>query len=493
MISTTTPTDTKITVTPSDRIFLELGNNTYDYKDLLSELIDNALAARRHDTPLEVSIIVYVDENNLPTTFVVSDNAAGISAENLPLAISPAALHSENSLNEHGLGMKQAIAALGKLKYLATKTPIEDKARVVTEFKFGDIDVSLADFDGISGTEIAVEQLRSIVQTHAGTITRSIIPYLGARYRRFLRPANRQLTLTLSIKSATTKESQYQWKVEEVKPVYFHPSTRENRPVILAHDLTGDRWQAELTFGYAPKEEAEYDELGLEVPNKFHPYKVSLTRQGLDVVLHDRVILFHQLAQLAIVPSTHNDYNVTRGEINLLAGFSTAITKNSMIQDRNFSECIDQVRQILTGTAEGPDGKKHNYLKTKTYPEDIPEKLLRDRLVEWLKNNPMTKKITVNTEYVVEGIEGSIDIFADNEAWELKVQQASALDVYQLFMYMDVGEIHKGYLVAYSFSTGAQVAADWIHSHHKKDLVLAPRDQFPINHPPSQSEREEYY
>ena len=45
-------------VEPSDNIFSELGNNTYDYKDLLSELIDNSLAARSDDEFLKVTITI---------------------------------------------------------------------------------------------------------------------------------------------------------------------------------------------------------------------------------------------------------------------------------------------------------------------------------------------------------------------------------------------------------------------------------------------------
>ena len=47
---------TRTTVNPSNKLFEELGRNTYDYKDLLSELIDNCLAARRAATTLEVVI-----------------------------------------------------------------------------------------------------------------------------------------------------------------------------------------------------------------------------------------------------------------------------------------------------------------------------------------------------------------------------------------------------------------------------------------------------
>lgn len=480
-------------VQPSDNIFSELGNNTYDYKDLISELIDNAVSARNPNRLLEVRIFISVDLDNNPKEFVIKDNASGIPEDRLGLAITPAGIRGENSLNEHGLGMKQAVSSLGKLKYLATKTQDESKARVVREFRFGDLETFWADFDTETGTEIAVTDLRPIVVTYAATITRTIVPYLAARYRRFLKPDNQALDLRIIITSADDGTEQYSWPVEEVKPVYFHPQTRENRPVILRHPILGDGWEAQITFGYAPRNEAEYDELGLDPPNKFHPYRVSLTRQGLDIILHDRVILFHQLSELGIVPQKHNDFNEIRCEITLVKGFSTAITKNSMIFDNHFNECIEIVREILNGRKHGPRDKTINYLRRKTYPEELPEKLLRDRLLEWLANNPLNKRENINKEYVVEGIEGFVDILADGEAWELKVDQADARDVYQLFMYMDVGQMSKGFLVANSYSPGTQVAIKHIKDNHDKDIVLASRSQFPINHQPTPDEREEYY
>lgn len=482
-----------IPVRPSDNIFAELGNNTYDYKDILSELIDNCIAARRTDRLLTVSISIYVNGQNLPEDFVIADDANGISQEFLGTAVTPAGVQTRNSLNEHGLGMKQAIAALGKLKYLATKVDGEEKGRVITEFKFGDLKTYYADFAGDSGTEICVNSLKPIVVTSAASYTRTIIPYLGARYRRFLKPDNKVLSLIIKIIDKSTSKTVYEWNVSEVKPTYFHPSTRENRPVILKYPIKGQNWEAQLTFGYAPKSEEEYEELGIEAPNKFHPYRVALSRQGLDIILHDRVILFHQLAELGIISGRHSNYNLIRGEIDLIHGFSTAITKNSMIMNEAFKECIEEIRMILSGEKPGPNNKQHEYLVVKTYPEEIPEKLLRDRLIEWLANNPMNKKQNINKEYVVQGIEGFIDILADGEVWEIKVDQASALEVFQLFMYMDLGGFNKGFLVAKSFTPGAKAAAQKICEKHQVELVLAPREQFPINHYPNSQEREDYY
>jgi len=479
----------KVCVQASDRIFEELGDNTYDFKDLISELIDNSIAARRLDRKLNVSVEVSVDQNNIAQTILVKDDALGIPHDRLGLAISPAGIQTPNSLNEHGLGMKQAIAGLGKLGYLATKTFAEPKARVIREFKFGDIDYFLVDFDRDSGTDISINNIKGIVNVHPTSITTTLAPYLGARYRRFLKPENKLVTITILTKNVKTGCVLYSWDIAEHKPIYFHPSTRTNKPVFLNKKLRGSGWKAELTFGYAPTDD-EYKELGIEEPPKHHPYKVSMAKQGLDVILYDRVVLFHQLSELGLVVAKHPDYNLLRGEITLLEGFSTAITKNSIIPDSHFLDCIDQVKSILTGKGE-EDNK--NYLRQKKYPKEIPETLLRDRLANWLQNNPLDKKNDVKTEYTVQGLAGSIDILADGEAWEIKRDQANGLDVYQLFAYMDMGQIQKGYLLAASFATGAQAARDFINNNHKKEITLAKLEQFPINHQPSDDERNSYY
>jgi hypothetical protein len=87
----------------------------------------------------------------------------------------------------------------------------------------------------------------------------------------------------------------------------------------------------------------------------------------------------------------------------LISGFATAITKNAVIHDEHFRECVTTVREVLSGEKPGPGGRKDNYLQHKTYPDEIPEELLRDRLIEWLTNNPMQQRVHVAKEYVVAG------------------------------------------------------------------------------------------
>ena len=478
-----------ITVQASDNIFAELGNNTYDYKDLLSELIDNSLAARINDELLRVKITVGISQTSPHHNWLtISDDASGIPPDRLGLAITPAGIRSTSSLNEHGLGMKQAVAGLGELKYLATRVAGEECARVIEGFRFGSIPTKLLETTWPHGTELAIHNLKAIVRPHPVSYTRDIVPHLGARYRRFLTPSNQKMEITIQMldiddtdEDGNAKDTQ-KWTVEEVKPIYFHPNTRRNAPVVNHHKFKGMDWEADLVFGYSPQA-LEWEELGLSQPSRFSPYAVSLSRQGLDVILNDRVIMFHQLSELELVDARHNDYNSIRGEIILKSGFTTAITKNSIIATEHWEQCLKKIKEFLDS---------NDYLKSKTYPDALPEAALRDRLANWLETNDLAPRKKVNKEYPIEGLGGRIDVLADREAWEIKRDDANGLDVYQLFAYLDMSDFKKGYLLAKGFKDSARAARDHINRKHAVEIVLAPLEMYPINHTLTPIERAQY-
>ena len=478
-----------IKVEPSNNIFSELGNNTYDYKDLLSELIDNSLAARVDGEFLKVKISIGISETSPHLNyFIISDDATGIPQDRLGLAITPAGILSSGSLNEHGLGMKQAIAGLGELKYLATRVAGEEHARVIEELRFGDIYPKLLETSWPRGTELAIHKLRSIVRLQPVSYTRDIVPYLGARYRRFLSPSNPKMQITIQMLHIDHTDDDgvpeviYEWTVGEVKPVYFHPNTRKNAPVVDHGKFKGVGWEADLVFGYSP-EGFEWDELGLKQPTRFEPYAVTLSRQGLDVLLNDRVIMFHQLPELGFVGTRHNNYNNIRGEIILKSGFTTAITKNSIIATEHWTQCLAEVKGFLD---------EKGYIKSKTYPDALPEAALRDRLANWLNNNDVAPRDDVKKEYPVEGLGGKIDVLADGEAWEIKRDDAYGLDVYQLFAYLDMTDFKKGFLLAKDFKDSAYAARDHINSKHDLKITLTKLEGYPINHPLIESEIAQY-
>ncbi|MCH7970587.1 MAG: ATP-binding protein [Chloroflexi bacterium] len=474
-----------VDVEPSDNLFQELGNNTYDYKDLLSELIDNALAARSESQVVNVSVEIHLSDSDPSSSHVIiRDDADGIPFDHLGVAISPAAQQSTNSLNEHGLGMKQAVAGLGTLGYLVTKTANDDHATVVERFGFGEFVPKMVDVDWEHGTEILISKIRAAVRVTSTSYTRDIVPYLGARYRRFLRPDNPQANIQIGLFDLDDDDTKFNdWTLKEVKPVYFHPSTRTNTPIADHENLTGPGWKAELVFGYSPIDH-EWEELGLEEPSKFHPYAISLSRQGLDVILNNRVIQFHQLVEIGIVGTRHQDYNALRGEVILKEGFSTAITKNALIVDDHLRECYDQITTFLNDKG---------YVRGKSYPGAIPEAALRDRLAVWLSNNQIVPKEDVKKEFVVGGLDGAIDVLADAEAWEIKRDVATGYDVYQLFAYMDMGDIKEGRLLAADFKVSAEAAKDHINANHDRSIVLDKLENYPINDALSPEELTRYY
>ena len=216
-----------IHVKPSDQIFAELGNNTYDYRDLLSELIDNSLAAMVPDQFVHVTITIGISDSD-PTKnwLTVRDDASGIPPERLGLAITPAGLQAKRSLNEHGLGMKQAVAGLGQLRYLATKVNGQEYTRVVEAFQFGYIYPKLLETPWYHGTEVAIDKLKATVRTYPQSYTRDDVPYLGARYRRFVTHSNPRS----EIYQLLMVDIDAYWTLTAIRPVLNNWIVQEVKP-----------------------------------------------------------------------------------------------------------------------------------------------------------------------------------------------------------------------------------------------------------------------
>ena len=380
--------------------------------------------------------------------------------------------------------MKQAVSAAGELEYLKTKTENEDTATVITEFAYGDLRYSEENVTWDHGTRIRISNLNQILKNSATIYDCRIKSYLGARYRRLLGHPNDILSLEIKHVDLDGGETRKIYP-DAVRPIYIHPNNRKNKPVVHKKEFSGSEgsgWKIKLTFGYAPENDSEYDELGLKRPKQYEPYYKALSKQGLDLVRHDRVIQFHQLEEIDLVNSTHNQYNSIRGEIDLIEGFSTTITKNKIVGGTEFGAMITQVREFLND---------NDYLEQRHVPGDIPEPCLRDRLSVLLEDPPHSYS-DIETEYNVGGLTGFIDILADGEAWELKVNQANGLDVYQLFAYMDMGNIDEGYLVSDGISSGASEAIKFIENNHNKYIESVDRESLAINHPMSEEEIDNY-
>lgn len=382
-----------INIEPEDSLFYELGNNNYSFIELVGELVDNAIGGMTDDQLvgkdiLDVTITINVYDSKKPE-FVIRDNGRGISFSELPKAISPSGTSGGIGINEHGFGMKQAIASLGQLDYLLTKASGSPTYKV-NKFAFGDLPIEKIDTYELSEhfTEIKIKNTNPVIESTSKGITQKVVPWLGAKYRRYLKENNSKINLTLILFDMDDNELIQKWDVSEFHPNYFHPSKRNNKPVIERRHFKGKGWEALLTFGYAPTKE-EYNDLGIIPPKRYEPYYVSLSKQGLDIIKDDRIVNFTQLAEIGLIYKPHNNFNNIRGEIDLIKGFPTSTSKNFVMRHEHWVEMIIKIKDFL-------DSK--DYLKQKVVPGEIPEFIYRERLAEYLKDNPFKTYDDVKTE-----------------------------------------------------------------------------------------------
>jgi LytS/YehU family sensor histidine kinase len=105
-----------IDATPQKRLFLSIIAD-YDIKTAVCELVDNAIdhwIDGGRTTGLKVGIRVNLDRQ----TIVISDNAGGVSRDDLQLLVAPGATREriqEGLIGNFGVGGKRAGIALGEL------------------------------------------------------------------------------------------------------------------------------------------------------------------------------------------------------------------------------------------------------------------------------------------------------------------------------------------------------------------------------------------
>ena len=111
-----------IDATPQKRLFLSIIAD-YDIKTAICELVDNAIDhwidGGRKST-LKVGVRVNLDRQ----TIVISDNAGGVSKDDLQLLVAPGASREtiqEGLIGNFGVGGKRAGIALGELVEIKTR------------------------------------------------------------------------------------------------------------------------------------------------------------------------------------------------------------------------------------------------------------------------------------------------------------------------------------------------------------------------------------
>lgn len=106
--------DHKVTLTATEGIFKGLAKQNMLFHQCLGELVDNAISAKRDEAKFHIDVILVPDSHDTTRVDIyVADNCKGMSLATLGKALQLGEPPTtESRLNEHGFGLKNALATL---------------------------------------------------------------------------------------------------------------------------------------------------------------------------------------------------------------------------------------------------------------------------------------------------------------------------------------------------------------------------------------------
>ena len=385
-----------ISIKVDNRILEEQGKNSATFKARIKEAINNSIDSALRFGLSSLTVIIRIgysfssQENNY---IEIEDNAAGMDMDSCARSLCPGARPPveglTNGLSEHGLGVNNFIAGVGKLKFVVSKLK-DEKAILVEDYRLGDdIPVYYTEWDADHGTLWRIENLKEeslkfdkkLEASRSGPsqVINKLCMELGADYRYYLannkklgleiyRPSlidNTNLDLTIKIEQIDIDKGETQEKVvESIWPLYCLSDTRENKPHVekirFAQGLQPNeqnhidkdgnqiipKWEVWASIGFGPFME------DVESEKKFtwhHPFN---NKAGFDVFINGVSILntYNSAAasenKRVLNIDFHgmgNSFTKIRGELHISLPskelkFETTATKDGVLPMSNWLE-----------------------------------------------------------------------------------------------------------------------------------------------------------
>lgn len=437
----------KVKLVANEGIFKGLAKQNMLFHQCIGELVDNAIAAKRDDQKFKIDIIfISAGDENVVDVYV-ADNSKGMS-----LGIFQKALQLGESattgdrLNEHGFGMKNALATLsGENGYwkiwtkpvaeqvvYSSEGPFRPEMSIKEEKAFPEDDFLPTDMS----TLIKVSVKKPFIQTVQGrgaptkdlaALRMWLIEHLGVFYRGYLEQDPQTFentgTIIVSVGNDRLQVPPIQVPLGTVTTEYFEV------------EINGQPYT--LTYRFGTLDEVKRDALVRGEKAKFY-YQGNQPAQGIDMRLGKRVIATRQLdliwktedgkSQL----NRHNDFNDFLGELLIPELPRGVLTTTNNKTDFNMND-VNWVK-IFAILNETPIYRPIKRIREKS------EEALKKKWMDMLKATSPDDIVT--DEKSVWPTATKIDVYRKKSdgkiiIYELKAGTGSPLHLYQLKMYWD--------------------------------------------------------
>ncbi len=435
----------KVKLLATEGLFRGLSKQNLLFHQCVSELIDNAIAARRPEDKFRIDIIFIKEDSEEMVNMFIADNCKGMPLDILEKALQLGeSATTEDRLNEHGFGLKNALATLSgengpwKLWTRPSKNtngfyyvegPFKPEMVIKDNVNAPDNEFLPTDFSTLVNVKVDLKfvqtaQGRGAPASDLSSLREWLIEHLGVLYRGYLdldeKKLEQQGTIVVSIKNDS----------KQVPPIHvpLANSTTEYFKIELAGVVY------ELTYTYGTLDTVKRDKSVSGNPARYY-YQGNIPTQGIDIRLGKRTIATRQFEFIWKTEggesrlSRHNNYNDFTGELTIpelpRSVLSTTNNKTDFNwKDSDWNSIFDKLNEIRP-----PKGIREK-----------SEKELKKKWMEMLKATNPDENIT--DEYSVWPTGTRVDVYretTDNKIiiYEIKVGSGQPIHLYQLKMYWD--------------------------------------------------------
>ncbi len=430
---------------PTEGTFRGLAKQNLLAHQCICELVDNAIAAKADGERFKIDIIFDKDEHvEDMVDMYVADNSSGMDLNHLEKALQLGESATTGSrLNEHGFGLKNALATLsggnGKWKIwsktkrasnvCSVEGPFKSEMEISDDDQFPELSFLPTDISTLVKVPVKISFLQTLQGRGAPsknleTLRSWLIEHLGVAYRGYLDqdPLTNENSgvIAVSIRNDTVTVPSIRVPFGSAKTNYF------------TVELGGNTYS--LEYKYGTLDEVQRDRLVRGQKAKYY-YQGNIATQGIDIRLGKRVIATRQFETIWKTDDNqsqltrHNNFNDFVGELlipELPRGVLTTVNNKTdfNLNDPDWAKIFEELNKIR------PPKQIREHSETE----------IRKKWIQMLKaTNPQD---TVTDERSVWPTGTYIDVYRKTSAgkiiiYELKIGTGSPLHLYQLKMYWD--------------------------------------------------------